>query len=277
MNLSNYHMHCDFCDGIGEARDYVEEAIKKGFKVIGFSSHAPIPFDSVWTMQEENVVKYLDTIRKLEIEYKDRIEIYTGLEIDYFDGDVRDIFNLYDIDYHIGSVHFFSDHCNDTYYSVDGSDDDFKRTLNEYFDGDIKRLVCAYYKQLIKMIELHQPDVLGHLDVVKKNNGDGRYFSEQEQWYIDQVDILLDVVKQYGTIVEVNTGGITRGYIKEPYPSKWILKACKEKGIDVMVNSDAHSVKYIDGCFDLAYSYLKEVGYREVVILNNGIWEKVGI
>jgi histidinol-phosphatase (PHP family) len=267
-------MHCDYCDGVGEARDYVEEAIKRGFKVIGFSSHAPIPFDSVWTMKEESVEPYLDTISKLKEEYKDRLEIYTGLEIDYFDGDNRDIFNRYQIDYQIGSVHFFSDHVNNTYYSVDGSDEDFKRTLNEYFDGDIKSLVRTYYKQLAKMIEQHQPDILGHLDVIKKNNDSEKYFSEQEQWYIDEIYKMLDVVKHHGTIVEVNTGGITRGYIKEPYPSKWILKVCKDKGINVMVNSDAHSVKHIDGCFDLAYSYLREVGYKKIMVLQNGSWEK---
>lgn len=270
-------MHCDYCDGIGEPRTYVEEAIRKEFKIIGFSSHAPIPFDSTWTMKEENVIHYLDAIGKLKIEYKDRIEIYTGFEIDYFDGDSRDIFNKYDVDYQIGSVHFFSDHINNTYYSVDGNDEDFKRTLNEYFDGNIEDLVCSYYEQLIKMIEQHQPDILGHLDVVKKNNGNERYFSEQEEWYITQVHKLLDVIKQHGTIVEVNTGGITRGYIKEPYPSKWILKECKKKGIDVMVNSDAHSVEFIDGYFDLAFSYLKEVGYSEVMVLQNGKWDRVKI
>ncbi len=277
MNISNYHMHCKYCDGVGEPREYVEEAIRKGFKVIGFSSHAPIPFDNPWTMKEENVNRYIDTIRKLKIEYMDRIDIYIGLETDYFEGDSRDIFNRYEVDYQIGSVHFFSDYRSNTYFSVDGSAEDFKRTLNEYFDGNIKDLVSSYYEQLIQMIVKHQPDILGHLDVIKKNNGNERYFSEQEKWYVTQIHRLLDVVKNYGTIIEVNTGGITRGYIKEPYPSKWILKACKERDIDVMVNSDAHAVEFIDGYFDLAFSYLKEVGYTEVMMLQNGKWRRVRI
>lgn len=270
-------MHCKYCDGVGEPREYVEEAIRKGFKVIGFSSHAPIPFDNPWTMKEENVNRYIDTIRKLKIEYMDRIDIYIGLETDYFEGDSRDIFNRYEVDYQIGSVHFFSDYRSNTYFSVDGSAEDFKRTLNEYFDGNIKDLVSSYYEQLIQMIVKHQPDILGHLDVIKKNNGNERYFSEQEKWYVTQIHRLLDVVKNYGTIIEVNTGGITRGYIKEPYPSKWILKACKERDIDVMVNSDAHAVEFIDGYFDLAFSYLKEVGYTEVMMLQNGKWRRVRI
>ncbi len=265
-------MHCSYCDGAGEPKQYVEEAIKKGFSVIGFSSHTPVPIDNCWTMKEERMQEYLDNIEELKKEYSEKIEIYTGLETDYFEGDNRNIFNTYKVDYQIGSVHFLKDYKTNNYYTVDGNKEDFEKTLYECFEGDIKQFASNYYHQIIKMLEEYTPEILGHLDVIKKNNGDGKYFLEEEQWYRELIEKVLDVVKDKGIIVEVNTGGITRGYIQEPYPSKWILAECKKREIPVMVNSDAHSVENIDGCFDLAYSILKEVGYRELAILKDGKW-----
>jgi histidinol-phosphatase (PHP family) len=252
----------------------VEEAINRGFRVIGFSSHAPTPCHNPWAMKEECVKIYLKTIEDLKKVYKDKIEIYTGLEIDYLNSDRRSIFEKYHLDYQIGSIHLAHDLKNNTYYSIDGSEKEFKKTLMEFFTGDIQRFVYWYYSQVIKMLEQHKPQILGHLDVIKKHNTEKKYFSEDEEWYKYQLHKTLDVVKRNGTIVEVNTGGMVRGFIKETYPSKWVIEECKKRDIQIMVNSDAHAVKDIDGYFELAYSILKEAGYREVTILQNGCWKK---
>ena len=38
----NFHSHTVRCQhAVGEEREYVEEAIKEGFEVIGFSDHSP--------------------------------------------------------------------------------------------------------------------------------------------------------------------------------------------------------------------------------------------
>ena len=266
-------MHCRYCDGVGEPEHYVEEALRKGLKFIGFSSHAPIPFQNDWTMREESVNQYLQEISRLKDKYKGDIEIYCGLEIDFFDGDNRNIFSKYNLDYVIGAVHIFSDYRNNTYYSVDSDDEDFRRTLNEFFHGDIKVFARSYYNQINNLVKIHKPHILGHFDVIKKNNKNERYFSEKESWYRELVLNSLNTVKENGTIIEVNTGGIIRGYMNEPYPSKWILEECKKKDIPITVNSDAHSPENIDGFFDIAYSMLREVGYTEETILKNGSWE----
>ena len=50
MILSNYHSHSTFCDGRSSMEEFVKFAIAKGVKRYGFSSHAPIPFETPWTM-----------------------------------------------------------------------------------------------------------------------------------------------------------------------------------------------------------------------------------
>lgn len=275
--LSNLHTHCHFCDGSGEPREFVEAALKKGFKVLGFSSHAPIPFESEWTMAEGRMADYLKTIASLKEEYRGKLEIYTGLEIDYFNGDTREVFTGYPVDYIIGSVHFFADIPNRRYYSIDGTDKEFQETLHVLFNGDIKQFVARYCKEVAAMIKQHRPPIVGHLDVIKKNNGNGKYFSERETWYHQLIDQILTVIKEHGTIVEVNTGGISRGYISEPYPSLWILKKCRQLGIPVMITSDAHNPEHLDASYDLALACLKEAGYDEQYILQANTWKRVAL
>ncbi|HEX2953706.1 MAG TPA: histidinol-phosphatase [Bacillota bacterium] len=274
MVATNFHTHCQFCDGKGEPREFVEEAIKRDMKAIGFSSHAPIPFPNDWTMQDAKVQLYLDTINALKREYHGKIEVYTGLEIDFFEGDRRNIFKRYKVDYQIGAVHIFPDPLGDKAFSIDGTREEFEETLNILFAGDMKSFAESYYRQLIYMLERHKPEILGHLDVIKKNNGDDeRYFSEKDYWYRSAILELLDTVQAQKTIVEVNTGGMIRGFIKEPYPSPWILAECKKREIPVMISSDAHAAESIDAYFDEAVALLKEAGYTEHMVLLEGRWQ----
>ena len=43
--IANYHTHTRRCGhAVGEDREYVEYAIERGLKVLGFSDHVPMPF-----------------------------------------------------------------------------------------------------------------------------------------------------------------------------------------------------------------------------------------
>lgn len=244
---------------------------------VGFSSHAPIPFPNDWTMTDDRVQPYLDAVNELKREYSGKIEIYAGMEIDDFEGDERDLFHRYPLDYRIGSVHLFPDPAGGGYFAIDGSEEEFQRALNLRFAGDMRVFGESYYRQLASMLERYRPEIVGHLDVIKKNNGDGKYFSGQEEWYSRAVSDFLDVAAKQGTIVEVNTGGIIRGYTKETYPSPRILAECRKREIPVMINSDAHAAQWIDGYFDLAVAVLKDAGYRRVMTMHEGKWVEVGL
>ena len=50
-NLTNYHSHCDFCDGHAPMELFVREAVKEGFSSYGISSHAPFPVQNGCNMQ----------------------------------------------------------------------------------------------------------------------------------------------------------------------------------------------------------------------------------
>ena len=109
MYWSNYHSHCTFCDGRSSMEEFVHFAIAKGLRKYGFSSHAPLPFLTKWTMLEDDFPDYEKEFYRLKEKYKNEIELYLGLEVDYIHGcsDIsNDFFKYKKLDYTIGSSHY---------------------------------------------------------------------------------------------------------------------------------------------------------------------------
>jgi len=265
-------MHSHYCDGEGTLASYVEKAIEKNMYAIGFSSHAPVPFNSDWHMQSDHLDKYISEIEFLKGEYED-INIYSGLEVDYVPGQVcPNDFADRDLDLIVGSVHYVGQFENQTNFCFDGTAEEFARGLKLIFNNDIKRLVARYYELVIEMIKNDPPDIIGHLDLIKKLNYNNIFFNEKERWY---QDILSDVVKAISNskcIVEVNTRGYYKGITKEFYPSKQILKKCFEAGIHLTINSDAHHPNEIANNFEDVASVLQDIGFDKIYIFDEGTW-----
>ena len=156
MYWSNYHSHCSFCDGRSTMEEFVKFAIQKGVKKYGFSSHAPLPFLTTWTMKSDDFDDYQTEFYRLKEKYKDKIELYFGLEVDYIDNCSsieNEFFKNKSFDYIIGSVHYL-DKLNETdYWSIDGSFDEFDTGLKKLFSGDIRQATERFYEISVKMIE----------------------------------------------------------------------------------------------------------------------------
>ena len=275
MSLVNYHTHCAYCDGRGEPEDYARAAVAAGFTALGFSSHAPLPFFSDWVMREGDLEGYLTEIRELAAAYRDRLEIYLGLEIDLVSGESGPSspkFADLDLDYHIGSIHYVNGDRPDLRLTVDGPEEEFRENLEKNFGGDAERLVRRYYAHVRELADNHRFDILGHMDVVKLNNGENRYFDQDAEWYRGEVQDTLDAVRSNGCIVEVNTGAISRGRMLSVYPEPWIIRRCCEMGIPIQINADAHEPGMIGCYFEEARGIVRECGYREVKILIGGSW-----
>lgn len=274
--LTTYHTHSQFCDGKMTPEDYVLSAIRKGFTAIGLSSHAPVTFETHWTMKPEKLSSYIDNVLHLKEKYRNRIQIYLGLETDYYPGgpDYRDTSGL---DYTIGSVHFIQQLGTERVMALDGTPEEFIETRDILFNGDTRALVEQYYHLLMELIQKRPPDILGHLDVLKKNNAMNRFFDESQSWYQDIVVQTLDLIRQKQIIVEINTGGIARGYTTEVYPSDWIIAMMKQRDIPIMLNSDAHHPDAIDAFYAEATDKLKAAGYTQQRVLLDGIWQDINL
>lgn len=282
MVWANFHTHCNLCDGIGNPGDYIEEAVNRhGMKILGFSSHASLPFETDWNMTKVTEEKYPLVIKQFKQEYRDRINIKLGLEIDYIPGiagtDMHGKKQLMGLDYSIGSVHFIERYKSGAkageFIPIDGKDTELEEGIKDTYNGNVRKAVETYYLILQEMISRGGFDIIGHLDLIKKNNRNGKYFSEDEKWYRDIVEKTLLVVSKSGLIVEVNTGGMSRNYTDSPYPSYWILERCLKLKIPITLNSDAHSPSHLTASFQQTAKALLEIGFKELHVLEEKSWE----
>ena len=88
----NLHTHTRWSDGSSEPERYVDEALKQGFSVLGFSDHSPVPFENSFALKEKNLSLYCRAIRELKKKYSSPssadkpIEILLGIEVDFIPG-----------------------------------------------------------------------------------------------------------------------------------------------------------------------------------------------
>ena len=63
-------------------------------------------------------------------------------------------------------------------------------------------------------------------------------------------ELTADAFAASGKLVEVNTGGISRGWIDDAYPSPFFRQLLRARGVRFILSSDAHSAAAIDCAFD---------------------------
>jgi histidinol-phosphatase (PHP family) len=274
----NYHTHTRYCDGKNDPEDYVREAIRLEMHSLGFSAHSPLPFDTPFALKQEELDDYCRHILSLRSRFADQIQIYLALELDYIPG-ISDDFNRfrdsYPLDYTIGSVHLVKPDDREGLWFIDGPLSlTYDSGLSALFDNDIRKAVTTYYYCVNQMIAIQKPDIIGHLDKIKMHNK-GRFFSEDEDWYIRLVEETLDVIAQTGGIVEVNTRGIYKKRSDSLYPGPWILEKMKKLGIPVTISTDAHRPDELVSYFEETANLLKQIGYRTLWYLNDNKWEEL--
>ena len=62
----NYHTHTNYCDGSEEPENYIISAISKNMAALGFSGHAPLPFENTWATKHDKIDEYFTTIENLK-------------------------------------------------------------------------------------------------------------------------------------------------------------------------------------------------------------------
>lgn len=263
---TNFHTHSSYCDGKAPLHDFVEMAVNHGFSALGFSGHAPVPFDNTFAIPQERYLDYCREVRALQAEYADRIEITLGLEVDYIPGLLEDFSPLIEqggLDYTIGSVHLIPGEGEGLWF-IDGSKQEtYDEGLHRLFGGDIRRGVRAYFHQQNDMLLRNRPTIVGHPDKIVMHNRD-RYFREDEPWYEALALETLSLVHELGLICEVNTRGIYKSRHADYYPSRRLIRQMKQWRIPLLVSTDAHQPDDLlrtEG----AHQFLQEIAYPEVL------------
>ena len=261
--LSDFHIHTLYCDGNNTVREMIEAAIGKGLHSLGFSGHGNISFDDTFGTPLEKMPLYIQEVRALQQEYRDRIHIFLGIE-----NDSMDIQPTAGYDYSIGSVHYV--YYGGCYHSPDDTVEKFARSLHEYFADDPYLFARGFFAEVARNITISRPDIVGHLDSFSKLNRGGRFFDESNTIYRRAALEALEVVAEKGAIIEINTGAVARGYRDTPYPARYLLERMKELRTPIILNSDAHSTEGIAYGFAETAALLYDIGFRERMELTQG-------
>jgi histidinol-phosphatase (PHP family) len=229
-----YHTHTNRCGhAYGSDEEYIIEAIKRGFKVIGFSDHIFYPGLSQPGIRGEYSLleDYLTSINYLKTKYKDQIEIHLGFESEYysqFHNYYQELLDSEKISYLLlGQHHRLIDNQFDIYYGRTNDPD----VIKEYRDAVIEAMATGLF------INFVHPDLF--------MAGYKRGFDETA------IGVSHDIVKaavKYDIVLELNLGGIRgHGFVKlgseyrYRYPYEPFWEIVSRYPVKVNVGIDAHS------------------------------------
>ncbi len=246
----------------------IEAGINAGLTQIGISSHAPLPFETGWTINPDRLADYVDEVCALQQRYAGRIRVLLSAEVDFIPN--TDVVRYQEeslfpvgFDYFVGSVHFLGTH--DRPRSYDDTEEGFVAILEEEYEGDVSAMVADYYRRMQGVLTIPGVRIVGHLDRIKRWNTRRDYFTEEEPWYREAVEEALQAIAASGHIVELNTSAWRRGF-DEPYPSVAILERIRDLSIPITVNSDAHTPADVNADFGRAADLLSDLGIRPVTL-----------
>lgn len=255
------HIHSPFCPHGTKDKmvDYVEKAIQLGFDEISFTEHAPLPNGFVDTtptkdsaMRMVDLEKYLAEVEKVKLDYKKKLKVNVGLEIDYIEGfeeEIKCFLNEYGpkLDDAILSVHFLMN--GSRYDCMDYSPDLFNKMISDY--GSVDQIYKKYFETLKLSIQAdlgkYKPKRVGHITLVKKFH---MIFPSNQSFEIEILD-LLSLIKEKKYELDYNGAGTAKPLCREPYPPEWIIEEAKKLQIPIVYGSDAHQVKELNQGRDL--------------------------
>ncbi|MCF0238506.1 MAG: histidinol-phosphatase HisJ family protein [Sphaerochaetaceae bacterium] len=258
MIYSNVHTHTTYSDGKNSMEDNVLEAIKLGIKTLGFSDHSYTYYDDSYCMPENKLNEYLQEGRRLQKRYENQIDILVGIEAD---GTTAQSYKD-KLDYTIGDIHylFFDGKC----FPIDYDPNENQLgPINTYCDGSVLKYAKVYFEAYYNTIKEIKPTILGHYDLITKFS----LMPEENSTYIGFAKEILKETLKICPVIEINTGAISRGYRKTPYPIPALLKDIPSFGGKIILSSDSHQKENLQYGFNNSIALLKSIGINSVVEL----------
>jgi histidinol-phosphatase (PHP family) len=224
----NLHAHTTRCNhATGTEREYIEEAIRVGMTDFGFSDHTPMPYPEGYhsdiRMALSEMDDYTDTILSLKKEYAGQINIYLGLEVEYYPllfPKLMDFLKDYPLEYILLGQHCMRNEYDGFWFGLETKDDESLK---------------GYVAQTIEGLKTEKFHYLAHPDLINYTGDETAYQREMVK--------ICEYAYDHHIPLEINLLGITT---KRNYPNDLFWKLAGETGNDVVLGLDAHHVDMID-------------------------------
>ena len=267
MRYSNLHTHTNFSDGKHTPEENILSAIEKNMLSLGFSDHSFTACDPSYCMWEEKYEPYRQEIRRLQEKYAAQLPVYLGMELDYY----SELTNPEDYDYLLASVHYIIR--DGICYPIDHTPQQQKDCAENVFGGDYIAMAKCYFDMLCEHVEKVKPTFVGHFDVITKFS----LMPEEDERYRAVAREALARAIAACPYIEMNTGAISRGWRKNPYPCSYLLDTVKEQGGRILLSSDSHDRNNLTFHFDESVAILKAAGIDHIVAFNGSGFDEVAI
>lgn len=220
--IANYHTHTWRCNHAqpGENR-YVQAAMERGLKILGFSDHTPYPFPrghlSTFRMRVAQLPGYCRCIQELQKKYAGKIQIEIGLEAEYYPRyfpELTAILRDTPITYLLLGQHFTGSETDGVYSGAPTED---------------PQVLKDYCRQAKDAMQTGLFTYFAHPDLI--------HFVGSDEVYRAEMSGLFREAKNCGIPLEVNFLGMADG---RHYPSRRFLELAAEENCQVIFGCDAH-------------------------------------
>lgn len=257
---SNYHTHSEYCGHAGGTlEDYINKACSLGLSNLGFSEHAPFPGDPFGMRMNFNTMpEYVRELTTLREKYKNQINLYIGLEIEYLEAYASYyplLFADYGVEYLIMGQHFFM--------SPD------KKCYNLYDNSFPSEYLIEHAKNMVKGMETGYFQYIAHPDLmfIRDYGMDANCKKA--------ISTLIEGSEKGHFILELNANGFRRGKnqysegMRYPYPLDAFWQEVSKTDIPVIIGADSHSLSNIcDEYTDYAKEYALKLGLNLIETLD---------
>ena len=262
------HTHSTMCDGKNTLAEMAAAAFAAGAVSFGASghSHTPLPEDKGCVLPAD-MSAYRAEVLRLREEYAGRMDVLLGIELD----NCADV-TAEGFDYWIGSAHRLRGP-DGRWYTVDWDAETLAACCETAFGGDGLAMAERYYGEVRRMAAMG-PAILGHIDLVTKFCENTPLFDQASPRYRSAALEALHAADPRSTLLEINTGAMSRGYRKTPYPALFLLEEWRRMGGRIILTADAHSASAVVYGYDQAAELALAAGFtRSAVLTAGGITE----
>lgn len=263
-DFCSVHTHSAMCDGKNTLAEMARAAFEAGAVSFGASghSHTPIPEDEGCVLPAD-MTAYRREVLRLREEYRGRMDVLLGIELD----NCADV-TAEGFDYWIGSVHRLSGP-DGRWHTVDWDAETLAACCETAFGGDGLAMAERYYGEVRRMAA-RRPVILGHMDLITKFNQGTPLFDETSPRYRAAALEALHTADPAVTLLEINTGAVSRGYRRTPYPAAFLLEEWRRMGGRIILTADAHSADAIVYGYGQAAELARAAGFTRSVVLTAG-------
>jgi len=260
----------------------METAVTANYHTFGVSEHVPRGAERFIYSEERargwdlakitaDFERYAAAITPLAEEFADRLTVLRGFEAEVVPTDSyveqmrgyrartlpdgRPVF-----DYCVGSVHYVREH------QIDGRPENWLKAMEA--TGGPERLAVCYYETVAKMVTALHPEVVGHLDLIKRNaalTGFGGLPLDTPPIRRAAIST-LEAVRAHGGILDLNTAGWRKG-LGEPYPAPWLVAQAQAMGVPFCFGDDSHRTDQVGAGLEEARLYLLRNGVSSLTVL----------